>query len=166
LLGETHAVSACSITFGWRRWCRNNLSFACFVARERQRPVRLLKDVTVMESLSDPQNPNSGRGGAGHRFSCAFAGISGVATRFGKRVAYAMDRLFSIFPELHCPAGGSTGVGCIGAVNLPADHATNPFKHRIIPNTEGFDIARQITFKFDGSPGADCKMRPVTAFRR
>jgi hypothetical protein len=59
-------------------------------------------------------------------------------------------------------AGGvGPGVGCLGSVKLPADYVTNPFRHQYHPEHRvGFDIARQISFKFDGTPGASLQNAP------
>ena len=44
--------------------------------------------------------------------------------------------------------------GLAGTLVLPADHPTNPFRHRRHPDhTTGFDIRREIRLDFDGAPG-------------
>jgi hypothetical protein len=44
--------------------------------------------------------------------------------------------------------------GLTGAIYLPANHPTNPFRHRRHPDhTAGFDIERSIRLDFDGSAG-------------
>ena len=44
--------------------------------------------------------------------------------------------------------------GLAGTVRLPADHPTNPFRHRRHPDhTTGYDIRREIRLDFDGAPG-------------
>ncbi len=44
--------------------------------------------------------------------------------------------------------------GLAGTLILPADHPTNPFRHRRHPDhATGFDIRREIRFDFDGAPG-------------
>ena len=44
--------------------------------------------------------------------------------------------------------------GLTGTVILPADHPTNPFRHRRHPDhTTGFDIRREIRLDFDPAPG-------------
>jgi hypothetical protein len=125
--------------------------------------VRLLKDVTVMESLSDPNNPNSGRTVVLVTDPARLPEFQGVATRFGKRVGIRYGSVSFDFPGDYLPllGGVGPGVGCVGSLSLPADHVTNPFKHRYHPeHREGFDVARQITFKFDGSAGASLQNAP------
>ena len=40
-----------------------------------------------------------------------------------------------------------------GTIFLPADHPTNPFRHRRHPDhRSGFDVQRQIRIDFDGDP--------------
>ena len=40
-----------------------------------------------------------------------------------------------------------------GTIYLPANHPTNPFRHRRHPDhTAGFDIRRRLSFDFDGTP--------------
>jgi hypothetical protein len=125
--------------------------------------VRLLKDVTVMESLSDPKNPNSGRTVVLVTDPARLPEFQGVATRFGKRVGVRYGSVSFDFPgtSLALVGGVGPGVGCLGSLSLPADYVTNPFKHRYQPaHREGFDIGRQITFKFDGSPGSSLQNAP------
>ena len=44
--------------------------------------------------------------------------------------------------------------GLAGTLILPADHPTNPFRHRRHPDhTTGYDIRREIRFDFDAAPG-------------
>ncbi len=44
--------------------------------------------------------------------------------------------------------------GLAGSVYLPADHPTNPFRHRRHPDhASGYDIRREIRLDFDGAPG-------------
>ena len=41
-----------------------------------------------------------------------------------------------------------------GTVFLPANHPTNPFRHRRHPDhTVGFDVTRKVRLDFDGTPG-------------
>jgi hypothetical protein len=45
--------------------------------------------------------------------------------------------------------------GLTGSLSLPADHPTNPFRHRRHPDhTTGYDIRREIRLDFDGATGA------------
>lgn len=58
-------------------------------------------------------------------------------------------------PEL--PMSGNFGPGAsglAGTIILPANHPTNPFRHRRHPDhTTGFDITRLVTLDFDGGAG-------------
>lgn len=55
------------------------------------------------------------------------------------------------------PLTGNFGPGqtnLVGTIVLPANHPTNPFRHRRHPDhTTGFDITRNIKLSFDGSDG-------------
>jgi hypothetical protein len=50
--------------------------------------------------------------------------------------------------------GVALGAGALTAtLYLPANHPTNPFRHRRHPDhTAGFDVRRNIRIDFDGSP--------------
>jgi hypothetical protein len=54
------------------------------------------------------------------------------------------------------PAGETLGAaGLTGQILLPANHPTNPFRHRRHPDhTSGFDITRNIRIDFDATPVA------------
>lgn len=58
-------------------------------------------------------------------------------------------------PELLMSGGFGPGVtGLKGTIVLPANHPTNPFRHRRHPDhTTGFDITRILTLSFDGAAG-------------
>ncbi len=125
--------------------------------------VNLLKDVTVMETLTNPKDPSSTRAIVLVTDPRRLPEFQGAATRFGKRVgirygSVAYDFVGNSLPLL---GGVGPGVGCIGSLNLPEDLATNPFKHRYHPDHRtGFAISRQITFEFDGSPGGALPAAP------
>ena len=57
--------------------------------------------------------------------------------------------------ELPLAGGFGPGVtGLTGTILLPANHPTNPFRHRRHPDhTTGFDITRILTLGFDGAAG-------------
>ncbi len=62
-------------------------------------------------------------------------------------------------PELRLTGGFGPGVtGLTGTITLPANHPTNPFRHRRHPDhSTGFDITRVLTFAFDGADGESLK---------
>jgi hypothetical protein len=50
------------------------------------------------------------------------------------------------------PAGASSPTGVVGTIRLPANHPTNPFRHRRHPDhSAGVDITRTIRLDFDGT---------------
>ena len=58
------------------------------------------------------------------------------------------SRLISTIESTDAPLGAS---GLTGTIVLPANHPTNPFRHRRHPDhTVGFDIERKLRFDFDG----------------
>lgn len=58
------------------------------------------------------------------------------------------------FTALLAQPGDLGPAGLTGTVVLPADHPTNPFRHRRHPDhTTGFDVLREIRLDFDEAPG-------------
>jgi len=58
-------------------------------------------------------------------------------------------------PELRLTGNfGPGATGLTGTISLPANHPTNPFRHRRHPDhTTGLDITRVLTLNFDGAAG-------------
>ncbi|MDA3923255.1 MAG: hypothetical protein PF904_00975 [Kiritimatiellae bacterium] len=58
-------------------------------------------------------------------------------------------RFLSLISSTDAPLGGA---GLTGTIILPANHPTNPFRHRRHPDhTIGFNIERRLRFDFDGA---------------
>lgn len=54
------------------------------------------------------------------------------------------------------PQGQLGAAGLTGTIRLPANHPTNPFRHRRHPDhTAGFDITRNLRLDFDASAGTN-----------
>src|SRR5262245_13458453 len=89
----------------------DNLSMRVLLHVNAAGQVRLLKDVTVMESLSDPKNPNSGRTVVLVTDPARLPEFQGVATRFGKRVGVRYGAVSFDFPGTSLTMAGGVGPG-------------------------------------------------------
>jgi len=118
--------------------------------------VRLLKDVTVMETPQDLGNTNSPKQMVLVTDPQRLSEFQGVATRFGKKAGLRYGSVSFDFPGHSLPLAGTVGPGgsCSGTISLPEDFPTNPFRHYYHPDHRtGFDLERAISFQFEGISG-------------
>lgn len=123
--------------------------------------VRLLRDVTVVrKNVSSDTPPGSDAFPDGSLMLVTdptkLPGLKGVIRRDGKLVG---QRLATAAYDFKTPAAGRTltgnelnldgglgnGFACQGRIEMPADHPTNPFKHRYHPDhAQGIALTRDL----------------------
>lgn len=124
---------------------------------------RLLKDVVLMRTLPDPDDANAPRQVVLVTDPRLLGQFEGIVNRGGKLVGVRHGTAAYDFPglELLLLGGVGPGVGCAGRIELPADFATNPFRHKYHPDhREGYAITREFTMQFDGDPGDSLSEAP------
>ncbi len=117
---------------------------------------RMLKDVIVMQTLTNPQDPASAKRVVLVTDPARISQFQGIVQRGGKLVGVRHGTVAYDFAGFDLPliGGVGPGVGCAGTIALAKDAATNPFRHRFhSDHREGFDIGRQFSIQFNGAPG-------------
>jgi len=115
---------------------------------------RMLKDVVIMQTYTDPNDSTSPKRVVLVTDPSRLHQFQGIVERSGKLVGLRQGSVAYDFPrnELGLVGGIGKGVACAGTINLEADAATNPFRHRYHPDhRSGFTIGRQFSFQFDGA---------------
>lgn len=123
-------------------------SFRILLHVDESGQVRLLKDVTIMGTRADAAGPIRPVLVTDPSLIPTF---DGVVMRGGKRVALRHGSAAFDFAGNELPMAGGVGAdkSCLGKITLPADHPTNPFRHRYHPEHRGgYDITREISIQF------------------
>ena len=117
--------------------------------------LRLLKDVIIMGTPSDPADPGSPLRLVLVTDPLLIPNYEGVVRRGGRKVGlrygtvdYEFDGL-----ELLMLGGIAPGSDAAGRITLDAEHPNNPFRHKYHPqHRDGIDLTRQFTLSFDAEP--------------
>lgn len=116
-----------------------------------QGTVRLLKDVTLLGSGTDPADTNRIAGVVLVTNPTLIGNFPGIVQRGGKRVGirHGSAGFDFVGNELPVAGGIGKGKGCVARIVLPANHPTNPFRHRYHPeHRSGYEIVREIEIEF------------------
>ncbi|OGV67015.1 MAG: hypothetical protein A3K19_29610 [Lentisphaerae bacterium RIFOXYB12_FULL_65_16] len=119
--------------------------------------VRLLKDVTMMRTATDNEDnaqivlvtDDSKLGD-----------FVGLVNRNGVLIGLRKSSVFYDFDGNEWPMEGGLGFGHVsyGFITVPADHPTNPYRHKYHPDSKtGFRVDRSLFLLFDAEPTAGAK---------
>ncbi len=146
------------------------LALVALVARSNLPMQTPTADYTAFITASDPRFTDFGEL-APIVAAAAAAGATkengSVLRTLGSLKAKAKEAIVAAIPSVYAAAAralrpelllsGSFGPGVTGlqgTISLPANHPTNPFRHRRHPDhSTGFDITRKLTLSFDGAAG-------------
>jgi hypothetical protein len=121
-----------------------------------QGQARLLKDIIVMQTRQNPNDPNSPQSTVLITDPNRIHEYEGVVRRASKPVGLRYGSATFDFEgnELPLLGGIGAGVACAGLIRLSEEFPTNPFRHKYHPDhRKGYEIMRQFSIRFDGQPG-------------
>jgi hypothetical protein len=121
-----------------------------------QGQARLLKDIIVMRTRQNLNDPNSPQATVLVTDPNRIHEYEGAVRRASKPVGLRYGSATFDFEgnELPLLGGVGAGVACAGLIRLSEEFPTNPFRHKYHPDhRKGYEIRRQFSIRFDGQPG-------------